>query len=517
MTDAALSGWAGARETNVSAVYFLGEKVLKVKKPVRTDFLDFTTVESRRRACEDEVRLNRRLSPDVYLGVADIELGDASPEPAVVMRRLADQDNLAARVGGDPARLMTAAETVARQIAAFHERVPVATGEDSPGAWRRIIARWRREWDAVEHLDPGLDPSQRRGADRGLGLRYLAGRQALFEGRLRAGKIRDGHGDLRADHVYLTGDGVRIVDCLEFDADLRTCDVLADVAFLAMDLERLGEGAAADHFLAVHRELTDDVYPRSLLDFYIAQRALVRLKVAKLRPGARTRLAMSEEDLLLDLAEAHLVAAQPVLVCIGGLPGSGKSTVATALAAREDLVYLSSDAVRHEASIGAARGEREGWGTGRYQESAVAAVYDDLLGRARTALGLGYSVILDASWRDPAQRARARAAAEHADATLVELRCVIDDHTAYQRLSASRPGFSEAGPAERQAMQREFASWPTARSVPTDGEIARSVALAEEVVGASRQSTIAEAARYAAQLGEVATAEPASAGYIDHG
>jgi aminoglycoside phosphotransferase family enzyme/predicted kinase len=501
------ANWAGCTETHVSAVYFLGDKVLKVKKPVRNDFLDFSTIEARHRACLDEVRLNRRLSPDIYLGVAEIDLGDCCVEPAVVMRRLDDRDGLAVLLGREPDRVRCAVEEVVLKVAALHTATPPAVGDTSPGSWRRVIAQWRKEWAALERLNPAFSPDQRRGAAYQLGLRYMNGRRLLFDRRVRDGRIRDGHGDLRVDHVYVTSSGVRIVDCLEFDADLRACDVVADFAFLAMDLERLDEPAVADQLWAVYRDHTGDDYPSSLAHFYVAQRALVRLKVVLMSPRPRTRAAVAEEDRLLDLAEAHLVAAQPTMTCIGGLPGSGKSTLASALAVRHDLVYLSTDAIRHE---GRESDERSPWGAGRYTESAVAAVYAELLSRARTALGSGYSVVLDASWRDSAHRRQAAAIAEEAGAILSEIACEVDDVTAAERLRGSRPGFSEAGMAERRAMRAGFAPWPTATVVSTTGDASESLDKAAALLRSTTQATLE-----GAQLCKVAATDPAAASQVD--
>lgn len=477
--------WAGHEETHISAVYLIGDKVLKIKKPVRNDFLDFTTVEARSHACHEEVRLNRRLSPDIYLGVATIDLGDAAPEPAVVMRRLDDDDRLASHVGGDPSRLRTDVEAVARTVATFHARSSAVTDETSPGTWQQQVARWRAEWSALAALDPSLSADHPRSATLHLGLRYLSGRKTLFDTRVRLGKVRDVHGDLRADHVYLTADGVRIVDCLEFDPALRTCDILADVAFLAMDLERLGERDAADHFLAVHRELTDDVYPPSLADFYIAQRALVRLKVALLLPGARSRSDLSRQDDLLHLAERHLEAAQPHLTCIGGLPGSGKSTIGTALAARSNAVYLSSDAIRHERAGGIDLTTESAWGSGRYTAAETEAVYAELRHRAEAALANGYSVVLDASWRDTGHRDEARQAADRAGAVFSEILCEVDERTAYKRVRGTRSGFSEAGVSVRRHMRDAFDPWPTAGVVSTEGDLSASLDAAESLVKVS--------------------------------
>src|SRR5207248_5092618 len=166
--------------------------------------------------------------------------------------------------------------------------------------------------------------------------------------RIALGAVRDGHGDLQAEDIFCLDDGPRILDCIEFDDRLRHVDVLADVAFLAMDLERLGAPEAAATFLARYREFARESYPPSLAHHYIAARAHVRCKVACLRHRQGDDGGADAARGLLDLTARHLEAARVRLVLVGGLPGTGKSTVAAALADATGWVVLRSDEVRKD-------------------------------------------------------------------------------------------------------------------------------------------------------------------------
>ncbi len=163
---------------------------------------------------------------------------------------------------------------------------------------------------------------------RHLSRRYLSGRDALFDRRIAEGKVIDGHGDLLADDIFCLTDGPRILDCVEFDDQLRYGDVLADVCFLAMDLERLGASDLGARFLAWYRELAAETYPATLAHHYIAFRAHIRAMVACLRGAQGDQAAVGEASRLLGIARDHLGRGQVVLVLVGGLPGTGKSTLA---------------------------------------------------------------------------------------------------------------------------------------------------------------------------------------------
>jgi predicted kinase len=296
--------------------------------------------------------------------------------------------------------------------------------------------------------------------------RYLDGRGALFERRIADGHVRDGHGDLQADDIFLLDDGPRVLDCLEFSDELRRGDVLNDVAFLAMDLERLGHAELAARFLDWHREFTADTWPASIADHYIAYRAHVRAKVTAIRfeqgdDGAKTTAA-----LLLELAATHLERARVRLVLVGGLPGTGKSALSDALAARLPFTVLRTDEVR-----GGARSEEPAaFGEGRYRADAIASTYEQLLGRARALLELGESVVLDASWSIAVLRSQARELARATTSDLVELRCDAAATVARARMNARRDrgvDASEATPAIAEEMAARFEAWPEAATIDT--------------------------------------------------
>jgi aminoglycoside phosphotransferase family enzyme/predicted kinase len=477
------NGWAEVAETHTAAVFFVGDLAFKVKKPVRLAFVDLRDRATRRMVCEREVTLNRRLSPDVYLGVGGLALPDGAEEPAVVMRRLpADRRLSRLVIEGSP--LATRAVTdVARLLADFHERQPPcqAAGDRTP--------RMRRSWHRLLG-EPGLSAG-RIGAVtrrcRWLADRYLDGREPLFRERAGAGRVRDGHGDLQADDIFILDDGPRLLDCLEFDDDLRVDDVLLDVCFLAMDLERLGAPDLARRFLADYRTLTGETHPASLEHHFVAYRAVVRAAVSAIRraqAGAGRDEGVVER--LMDIAQGHLLRALPVLLLVGGLPGSGKTTLADEVARRRGWVVLSSDDVRRESRC---PGEPVGWEAGSYTPAVTEAVYAELLRRAGLALERGDSVVLDASWRSAGNRAAARELARRTASLALEVRCTCPDAVAAARLESRTGSSSQATPDVRRRMREVFADWPESVEVRGDeGSADQALARLDEAVMAAAQA-----------------------------
>jgi aminoglycoside phosphotransferase family enzyme/adenylate kinase family enzyme len=454
-----VTAWAEVTETHTAAVFFAGERAFKVKKPLRFDFVDLRDVAERVRVCEREVELNRRLSPDVYLGVARLRLPDGTEEPAVVMRRLPRDRRLRVLVTGGVPEARDAVSSVARLVATFHARQPPCRPERDP------VARLRRLWDQVLSVPvPVAPPYDEIVAEcRRLAERYVAGRRPLFVERVAHGRIRDGHGDLQADDIFVLEDGPRVLDCLEFDDDLRLDDVLLDICFLAMDLERLGAPALARLLLTDYRELAGETHPASLEHFYIAYRAAVRANVTLIRARQGEEFAVQRAHALLRLSLQHLRAATPVLLLVGGLPGAGKTTVAEAVAAQRDWLVLSSDVVRkqqHGRPLVPNAGDS--WRAGLYSETETARVYTEMLDRAHLGLGRGESVVLDASWSDATWRRRAREVAAATSAVVVEMCCVASDEVAAERLTARTTGASDATADIRERMALEFTDWPEA-------------------------------------------------------
>lgn len=462
-------------ETHVSWIYLVGDRAYKRKKPVRTPFLDFSTPDARRRACEAEVSMNRRLAPDVYLGVAEIP----GPDWVVVMRRMPDDRRLA-RLVDQGACVDGGVRDVARRVAALHARCCRAPWTDAAATVPATLRRWEdnhAELWPMAHLLRHPDVAERAVS---LARRYLAGREALFGERIRAGRAVDGHGDLLADDIFLLDDGPRILDGIEFDPSLRAGDGLADIAFLAMDLERRGATALSERLLEWYAEFSADIWPTSLADFHIAYRAQVRAKVACLRACQEGRAAAPEADSLLALAVGHLEAGAVTQVLVGGAPGTGKSTIARTLAAGRGWVVLRSDEVRKElCGLSADAPGAAPLIAGVYAPAVTALTYGELLHRARELMDRGVSVVLDATWGDPQWRCEARRVADGSAADLAELWCQAPPVLAAARVANRWRDASDATPEISRALAERFAPWPQAEVVDTSGSIASSVARAE--------------------------------------
>jgi hypothetical protein len=478
---------AAIAETHISVLISVGDRVYKLKKPVSLEFLDFSERILRERACHREVELNRRLAPDVYLGVADVVGPDGQAcDHLVVMRRMPAGRRLAAlvRAGGSLERPLN---EIARRLAVFH--AAASTSDDIAAAGRRgaVQAIWEASFRQLAAFTGSvLDPERCRRVEH-LVRRYLAGRERLFGHRIAAGAVRDGHGDLQAEDIFCLDDGPRILDCIEFDDRLRHGDVVADVAFLAMDLERLGAVQAADEFLARYREYAGETYPQSLAHHYVASRAHVRCKVACFRHDQGDEDSAAAARSLLELALRHLEAARVRLVLVGGLPGTGKSTVAAGLADATGWSVLRSDEIRKDVfGIGHTTAAVAAPGEGLYRKDLTEATYTAMLDRARTALELGETVVLDASWAAERHRRTARELADATGSDLVELRCVAPTEMAERRIShrlAAGVDPSDATPVVLAAMAGAFDSWPSASIVDTTAPRDRAVEQARVAAG----------------------------------
>ncbi|HUV11545.1 MAG TPA: AAA family ATPase, partial [Acidimicrobiia bacterium] len=282
--------------------------------------------------------------------------------------------------------------------------------------------------------------------------------------------VRDGHGDLLAADIFCLPDGPRILDCIEFDDRLRHGDVLADLAFLAMDLERLGAPALATALLTWYREFTAETHPATLADYSIACRALVRSKVACVRVTQGDDEARAEAGALLELALDHLRGAQVRLVLVGGAPGTGKSTLARGIADQVGWSVLRSDEVRKDlVGIGHTVAAGADVEAGIYDRETTDATYRELLARARVALELGESMILDASWSRSAHRGAAAQLADETSTDLVEVCCSAPADIADARilLRRERGDASDATPEIAAALRDAFDDWPRAHMVDT--------------------------------------------------
>jgi aminoglycoside phosphotransferase family enzyme/predicted kinase len=469
------------RQTHISYVLLAGEDVYKLKKPVRFAFLDFSTGERRRHFCEEEVRLNRRLAPDVYRGVLAIvprgggfALAPADTagaiEYAVHMRRLPEDRVLTAllEAGAVDGALI---DRIADRLATFHAAADtnpeIARGGD-PAEIGRLMDEDFAEVEALhgDTISAADDAAIQRWCHA-----QLAALAPLLRRRQTGGRIRDGHGDLKAEHIYCLADGALvIVDCIEFNPGFRRRDVAADVAFLAMDLEYQGRGDLAARLVQAYATRAGDPDLPALIPFYACQRAYIRGKVDSLK-SREAEVDAADAAAARDSAVRHFALAlrytrtdRAPLVVVCGLSGSGKSTVAAALAARTGFLHLNSDRIR-KALAGLPPTARVG--SELYTAARNQATYDALHDAARAALAGGRGVIVDATFQRRAHRDRIAEIAAAAGAPLLIVECRADDAEIRRRLAARGARGDDPSDADWAVYERQRQSYePVAADEP---------------------------------------------------
>ncbi|HYW89663.1 MAG TPA: AAA family ATPase [Chloroflexota bacterium] len=439
-------------ETHISWVLLAGQYAYKLRKPVDFGFLDFASGDKRRADCEAEVELNRRLCPDLYLGVVDVVERDGrlfiggrgrTLEPAVRMRRLADGGMLPALVQRSAAdeRLM---ERLAAHLADFHAHAASGPGVDEHASLSATQAKWDENFAQTQgFLGRTLGAAVRDGI-RGYVDQFLATHSDLLERRVHEGHIRDGHGDLHAGSVCVMGRKLYLFDCIEFNTSFRCADVAAEVAFLAMDLDHLGRADLSHAFVAAYVRRSHDFELPKLLDFYKCYRAYVRGKVLSFRLNDSALAATEAERIAgeatayFDLALAYArPLAPPLLLVAMGLPASGKSTLARAMAGRLALVHLSSDIVRKRlAGLRPTAHQDEGFECGLYTRSMSHRTYSALKRHGARWLRRGQSVVIDATCGRPADRGAFRQLARRSGARFVIVLCQADEEVLRARLAA---------------------------------------------------------------------------------
>jgi len=424
------------RESHSSCVFLAGDLAYKLKKPLRFDFLDYSDKATRRRLCGVEVRLNRRLAPALYLGVRAVvetedgrlDLGEEDDPRAVdylvEMRRFDERRTLASLVE----RGVAGAEeirAVGRLLARFHAAAEPAPAVDPRDAIRRATGE---TFASLHRLAPEAVARELLAAEE-LTAAYLVSHRGMLLERAAAGLVRDGHGDLRAEHVVLE-DPIAIIDCLEFDPALRQIDVAEDLAFLTMDLTRLGAPELAFELVASYRDAGGDPGEPGLLSFHAAQRAWVRAKVELLsgrEVQARAYLRLGRRF--------GWQARRPLVLVVCGASGSGKSHLAAALAQVSGSVVVSSDAVRKElAGIEPAETARRE----HYSASFSRRTYRRLGELAAEELERSGLVIVDATFRRRSERAQFAAGTGALAARVAFVECLAPRELRLDRIRRRR-------------------------------------------------------------------------------
>ena len=436
-------------ETHISFVLLAGEYAYKFMKPLHLPFLDFSTLARRRRSCLAEVRLNAALAPGVYLDVVRVTGSRCEPgldgagraiEYAVRMRRFPAGAELpsalaAGRVTPEHLRLLAA------EVARFHARTPAAPRRSGRGSWSALRAAFAANLSAVE-ADAGSRRAQTLAALRRSGRERLDALAEVVEQRRRHERIRACHGDMHMGNIVLLDSRLMVFDCIEFNDEFRYIDVASEIAFLTMDLRLHGRADLANDFIDAYLEHSGDYQALTMLKWYEAYRAGVRVRVAAIRlaqleTSAEARSARRDIDSHLGFATRALQPPRaPMLVLTHGLPGCGKSWIG------EQLVRVSG-AVR-------VRSDRERWrlaeSGSRYSASAVHSAYGAVLKQAKLALLAGWPVIADATFTAGAERSRFLAAA----ARLGVRAAILDIHTApeIQRRRVTRRASAGKDPSQ---------------------------------------------------------------------
>jgi aminoglycoside phosphotransferase family enzyme/predicted kinase len=459
------------RQTHISVALLAGRWVYKIKKPLRLGFLDYSTLERRRHFCEEEVRINRRLAPAVYVGVVAVAEQDglvrvegpgAVVEWAVKMVRLPAEATLRAcleRGEVGPDRLVAVA--VARHLAAFHaraERSPAIAGSARFAA----VARNARDNFTEAADNDQVRTTVSRAVFERLKMLTEAALERLhdtIEARAARGVPCDTHGDLRLDHVYLlprdagAAPEIVIIDAIEFNERFRHADPVADMAFLVMDLEAAGAHGLASAFADAYFEASGDFEGQDLLPFYTAYRAAVRGKVEGLKSAApevaaddRTRAEQkARARWLLALGALEAAPLRPCLLLVGGLPGTGKSTLARGLAERAGFTVIRSDLVRKElADVSAAASGSSAFGHGIYTPEWTDRTYTECLRRAGAELFEGRRVLVDATFAAEARRRLFLDAARGWGVPGMLLVCRADEAVIEKRLRDRKDDASDA-------------------------------------------------------------------------
>jgi uncharacterized protein len=435
-------------ETHASLVFLAGERAYKLKRAVKFPYLDFSTAERRRVACEAELALNRRTAPTLYLEVRalarglDERVGFATGAPAidwlVVMRRF-DQAMLfdvLARTGRLTAPLIS---ELADHIAAFHRSAERRPGHGGAAALAAVIETNHR--CLLDEPEAGFDP-KRIDKLRTKSLESVASVGALLDWRRAEGKVRRCHGDLHLRNVCLFEGKPTLFDCLEFSDELASVDILYDLAFLLMDLEHRGLCDFANLTLNRHLDLTGEDDGLAAMPLFLASRAAIRAHVTAAGCTAKPELA-AEARTYLDLAVRYFQPRSCRLVAVGGLSGSGKSTLAAALAPNLGARVLRSDVIRKrlfgvtpETPLPASA----------YTPDASHRVYAQLRRLAADGLSAGYSVIVDAVSLKPAERASFAAVAKAAGVPFSGLWLEAPAAAMEGRLRTRRHDASDASP-----------------------------------------------------------------------
>jgi uncharacterized protein len=442
-------------QTQMSFIFLTGKYVYKIKKPVNLGYLDYSTLEKRHYFCKQEVELNRRLSPETYLGVIPITrtkggytLGGKGQavEYAVKMLYLPQESMLNVlleRNRATPEML----DRVAAKIADFHNRA--ATNPEIQQFGKIAATRNKTEENfaqTAKYLDITLTAAQYQQIQEYTN-RFLSQNAPIFDQRADNGRVRDCHGDLHSQHICFN-EALSIFDCIEFNDRFRYCDVASEIAFLAMDLDHFGRADLARSFINSYIRLSGDQQIPLLLSFFKCYLAFVRGKVGSFKyddpyiGDAERKSTREAARTYFDLSQAYS-RSRPLLMVTAGLTGTGKTTTANALARRLGLTVLSSDILRKQlAGVPPTERHFNEPDSGLYSAEMTRRTYEKLFLEAGKLLLMGQHVILDASFIKAQDRRTAVELAQKCGADCFIIESQLDEKQLRERLEQRVRGTS---------------------------------------------------------------------------
>jgi uncharacterized protein len=446
-------------ETHISAVFLTGRYAYKLKKALDLGFLDFSTLERRKHFCEEELRLNRRLAPQLYIDVLPVTGtpqaprigGDGEALDYVLRMHQFDPDRQLDRLLERGALDTRIIDRLMPIITRFHAEAETAPADSEYGSAEAVFAPMQQNFDQLRPLI--TDPVQTAQLDRleDWTRTQFEELRPLLEQRRTDGYIRECHGDMHLGNMTLMGDEIAVFDGIEFNDDFRWIDVANEIAFFVMDLESRGAGNMAHHVLNAWLEATGDYPALKLMRFYQAYRAMVRAKVASIRLG-QPGLADDERAQILsayqryaDLAESYAGDNAPALLITHGFSGAGKTTVSGQLVDELGAIRIRSDIERKRLhGLDAQADSQSQLDTGLYDPAATERTYEHLRRLAEEALAAGYSVAVDATFLKRPQRDRFAALAHAQDCPFLILSVEADEATLEARVEQRSGDASEA-------------------------------------------------------------------------
>lgn len=445
------------KQTHISHVFLIKDYVYKIKKPVNFGFLDFSTLEKRKAFCEEEVRLNKRLCPNLYLGVVPITLeeeedddfvidGDGEiVEYAVKMKRM-PEEAIMSNMLKEEKITKNHLKTIAKKLSEYYKESPQNDTIRSFGTVEKIKAKTDENFEQTEKYSGDLFEKDKYEYIKEATNRFFEKNQELFEQRIKDGKTVAFHGDLHTGNIFVTDKEINIFDCIEFNKPFRMGDVAEDISFLAMDLDFIDHQYFSKYFISKYVDFSQDYLIYSLLDFYKCYRAYVRAKVSgfmlddpnfpeELKPGLK-KDAQKYFNMAYDYAMTF-DNQKPVLIIGCGLSGTGKSRWVKVAADIVNASILKTDAVRKKAlGIPESQDIKDEFGKGYYSKENRQKVYDYIFNHVDKILCLGGKIVFDAAFLKKEMRMRAKEIADKNNAEFIIISTDATDETIEERIKA---------------------------------------------------------------------------------